>query len=404
MPVAVELDHLAEDVGEALVEGTRLVAVNESGGVLGNPVRHLVPGDVERGKWAVVAPIAVAVGHAAPVPEGIDVALVVVHVAEQLTARIVIGIAAVGGGEVVVGLLGAEVGLHGRAVAVEGQAVIGHVAGPAVVGAVAHRVGLHAAAAYALAEAVATAGIVDRDLHRAVVVAHGAHRFIGVVDARVLEQHAPIERTHVHPGPVQRFGGVHVEFVGELGVLTLGVGVDYEFALGPGVTGGGGLAEPHGLLEVECRQREIHGRVGGEVRRRREVVGGFGESPADGLEATVTRRVGGVSEAVDGDAPEGLLVGDVLHAQLVGAGGAAAKVHLGVGIDVGCDKVGRGRQGLGPGGEVEESGGGLDLRRALLGKGRGESEREAAEGSDDAVEITREGSVLHIGESVTVGA
>ena len=115
----VELHHRAEDVGGRLVEAAGLTGVGEAGGVLGDAVRHLVAGHVERDERAEVDAVAVAVGHLGAVPEGVDVALAVVDAVVGALAVVPDAVAPVHGLEVVPRHVGAvlRVGAGGGAVA-----------------------------------------------------------------------------------------------------------------------------------------------------------------------------------------------------------------------------------------------------------------------------------------------
>jgi hypothetical protein len=82
----------AEDVGEALVERAGLAVVLQAAGVLGDAVEHLVPDHIEQDERREDDTVTVAVRHLAGVPEGVVVALTVVHGTDQVHAQAVDGI------------------------------------------------------------------------------------------------------------------------------------------------------------------------------------------------------------------------------------------------------------------------------------------------------------------------
>ena len=106
------LDEHAEDVGDGLVERPGLVLVVQAGGVLGDPVRELVPDDVDAaGEGQEDDAVTVAEDHLGAVPEGVVVVGAEVHAGHEGQALAVEGVAAVdllpelpGGTEPVVGL------------------------------------------------------------------------------------------------------------------------------------------------------------------------------------------------------------------------------------------------------------------------------------------------------------
>ena len=94
------LGAAGEDVGHRLVEGARLVAVDQPGSVLGDGVGQLVAEHVDRlGEPVEDPPVAVAEHQLGAVPERVDVVAAVVDRHHDLGAGVVEGVAAVDLGE-----------------------------------------------------------------------------------------------------------------------------------------------------------------------------------------------------------------------------------------------------------------------------------------------------------------
>ena len=262
-------DAFAEDVGERLVEGARFVLIDEVGRIFGDAVCDFMAADIECHERSVVGTVAVAIGHARTVPEGVDVVGRVVDVGQQLGSVAVVGVAVVLLQVVGVHLLGAPMSLHADRIGREVGGRAGEVGGLVVVGAVVEVIGFHAVAAARLAQAIDGAGVVGREGDVAVVEAGAGGGHVGVVDARVFEDHMAREGIDEHPGAVEGLHGIDVEFPCQTrGRLARVVGQDDEFAfrqigcvLLPHPLGGGYVGQGvfERLLFVNSR---LHGRAG----------------------------------------------------------------------------------------------------------------------------------------------
>ena len=138
-------DGFAEDIGEGFIEGARLVLIGQVGRKLRHAMGDLMPYDVEGDECSVSGTVAIAIGHPAAVPEGIDVVGGIMDVRLQGCSLIVIGGPVVGRLEIGECLLRTPVGLVGGGVGCKYRRGAGDIGGGRIAGTVAEAVGLHAA-------------------------------------------------------------------------------------------------------------------------------------------------------------------------------------------------------------------------------------------------------------------